>query len=118
LSGSRGDDGRRDKAMPIGMILSELKKELAEVLGEQLIAVRLYGSYARGEERADSDIDVLVLVRQIDNYGALIQRTSTAVASIPLRHDAVISRTFAVDADYRQQQTPFFLNVRRESVAV
>jgi len=105
-------------ATPIGAILSELKQTLTEALGDQLISVRLYGSYARGEERSDSDIDVLVLVRRIDDYGDLIRRTSAMVADTSLRHDVVISRTFAVDEDYRQQQTPFFLNVRRESVPV
>lgn len=101
----------------IGTILLELKERLAEVLGDQFVSVRLFGSYARGEERADSDIDVLVLVRQIDDYGELIRRTSATVSDISLRYNVVLSRTFAVDEDYRQQQTPF-LNVRRESVVV
>ena len=103
---------------PIGTILLELKERLAVVFGDQLVAVRLFGSYARGEERVDSDIDVLVLVRQIDDYGELIRRTSAAVADISLRHDVVISRTFAVDEEYRQRQIPFFMNVRSESVLV
>ncbi len=105
-------------ATALDEILSELKQALAGVLGTQLIAVRLYGSHARGEERADSDIDVLILVRQIDDYGDLIRRTSATVADISLRHDVVISRSFAVEREYRQQQTPFFMNVRRESVPV
>ncbi|MBI3960276.1 MAG: nucleotidyltransferase domain-containing protein [Chloroflexi bacterium] len=105
-------------ATALSEVLSEVKQALTEALGEQLIAVRLFGSYARGEERADSDIDLLVLVRQIDDYGDLIRRTSATVADISLRHDVVISRAFAVDGDYRRQQTPFFMNVRRESVPV
>lgn len=105
-------------AISLGEVLSEVKQALTETLGEQLVAVRLFGSYARGEERADSDIDLLVLVRQIDDYVELIRRTSAAVADISLRHDVVLSRTFAAAQDYREQQTPFFLNVRRESVSV
>ena len=102
----------------LGEVLSKVKQALTEVLGEQLIAVRLFGSYARGEARADSDIDLLVLVRQIDDYVELIRRTSAPVADISLLHDVVVSRTFAVAQDYREQQTPFFMNVRRESVPV
>ncbi len=105
-------------ATSLGEVLCEVKQALNETLGEQLVAVRLYGSYARGEERADSDIDLLVLVRQIDDYIELIRRTSIQVADISLRYDVVVSRTFAVAQDYQKQQTPFFLNVRRESVTV
>jgi len=99
-------------------ILAEVKRALSDELGEQLVAIRLFGSYARGDERADSDIDLLVLVRQIDDYTQMIRRTSIPVADISLRYDVVLSRIFAEEKDFREQQTPFFMNVRRESIAV
>lgn len=105
-------------ATALGEVLSEVKQSLSDALGERLVAVRVFGSYARGEGRADSDIDVLVLVRKVDNYGDLIQCTSQPMADISLRHDVVLSRIFATPQDYQDSQTPFFLNVRRESVPV
>jgi len=105
-------------ATALSEVLSEVKQSLNETLGERLVSVRVFGSYARGEGRTDSDIDVLVLVQKVDNYGDLIRCTSQSMADISLRHDVVLSRTFATAQDYRESQTPFFLNVRRESVPV
>lgn len=105
-------------ATALSEVLSEVKQSLNETLGERLVSVRVFGSYARGEERTDSDIDVLVLVQKVDNYGDLIRRTSQSMADISLRHDVVLSRTFATAQDYRESQMPFFLNVRRESVPI
>lgn len=99
-------------------ILRSLRRELARVLGDQLQSVFLYGSQARGQARADSDIDVLVVVRDDSDYGDLIRRTSAAVSALSLQHDVVISRVFVSGERFEQEQTPFLLNVRREGVPV
>jgi len=99
-------------------ILRTLRRELTRVLGDQLVSVILYGSRARGQARSDSDIDVLVVVRDDSDYGDLIRRTSTAVAALSLQHDVVISRAFVSRERFEHEQTPFLLNVRREGVPV
>lgn len=99
-------------------ILRSLRRELIRVLGDQLQSVFLYGSQARGQARADSDIDVLVVVRDDSDYGDLIRRTSAAVSALSLQHDVVISRVFVSGERFEQEQTPFLLNVRREGVPV
>ena len=99
-------------------ILRSLRRDLAHALGDQLQAVILYGSQARGQARPDSDIDVLVVVRDDSNYGDLIRRTSAAVSGLSLQHDAVISRAFVSRERFDQEQTPFLLNVHREGVAI
>ena len=43
-------------------ILEEYVKGLLEIVGKDLNKVILYGSYARGDFRKDSDIDVAVVV--------------------------------------------------------
>ena len=95
-------------------ILRDLRGELTRSLGDQLVSVLLYGSQAR----PDSDIDVLVVVRDDSDYGDLIRRTSAAVSALSLRYDVVISRAFVSQARYEREQSPFLLNVRREGVAI
>ena len=99
-------------------ILQRLRHELARVLGDQLEAIMLFGSRARGEAQADSDIDVLVVVRGEFDYGDLIQRTSAVVSALSLEYDVVISRAFASKARFDHERSPFFVNVRREGVSV
>lgn len=41
----------------IRKLMKELKEGLSRIYGEQLKAVYLYGSYARGDYREGSDVD-------------------------------------------------------------
>ena len=78
----------------------------------------LYGSRARGEHRPDSDIDVLVVVRDPVDYQALIERTSDVVSALSLENDVVISRAFVGVERFERGQSPFLLNVRREGIVL
>ncbi|MFQ5737863.1 MAG: nucleotidyltransferase domain-containing protein [Acidobacteriota bacterium] len=99
-------------------ILQEYRALLTGVLGEDLKFIVLYGSQARGDAEAGSDIDVLCVMRGPFDYGGLIERTSQASAQISLRYEVVISIAFVTIDDYRTRGTPFLMNVRREGVAV
>lgn len=99
-------------------ILRVLQKELKDTLGERVEKVILYGSQARGDARDDSDIDVLVVLKDDFKYGMLLKKTSRAVAKLSLDNDVVISRAFATRQQYEQSQIPFLMNVRREGIAI
>lgn len=45
--------------------LDQFVERLKDELGDDLIAVWLYGSRARGERHEESDIDVLVITREV-----------------------------------------------------
>lgn len=102
----------------LDQVLQALRLGLKKVLGDQLETVILFGSQARGEARIDSDVDVLIVVRDEFDYGDLIQRTSTLVSALSLEYDVVISRAFTSRQRFDQERSPFFLNVRREGVTV
>ena len=103
----------------IKKILRELKKGLIEIYGDQLKAVILFGSFARGEGRLpDSDIDVMVVLKGEFNYWEMDKRSSELVASLSLENDVVISRVFASEAVYANSKMPLYINVRKEGVAV
>lgn len=48
-------------------ILKIFAKKMLELYGDDLAKVVLYGSYARGDNRENSDIDIMVLVRASDD---------------------------------------------------
>ncbi len=102
----------------LAAILAVLHGEFTRLLGDQLEAMYLYGSQARGEARPDSDIDVLAVIRGEFDTDALIERTSEVVSALSLEYDVVISRAFTSKDSFERAQTPFLLNVRREGVAV
>ncbi|MCL6614767.1 MAG: nucleotidyltransferase domain-containing protein [Firmicutes bacterium] len=100
------------------VILAEYRRRLYEVLGDELDAVMLYGSQARGEAAEDSDIDVLCILKRPFNLGKMIHRTSKITAEISLAYDVVISRVFVTREDYETKRIPFLMNVRREAIPI
>ena len=103
----------------IRKILRELKKGLVKIYGDQLKAVYLFGSFARGEGRLpDSDVDVMVVLNGEFNYMEVDKGSSEFVSSLCLKYDVVISWRFASETDYLQSGMPVMINIRKEGVAV
>ena len=99
-------------------ILAELRRHLAELYGERLVDVILFGSQARGDAVEGSDIDVLIVLKGQVYPGLEIDRTGNFVAKLSLEHDVLISTVFVSETEFAFSQMPLLLNVRREGIYV
>ena len=97
-------------------VLDELKAGLQAIYGERLQGVYLYGSYARGGQDSESDVDVLIVLDRCDRYAAEVDRTSALVSELSLKHDRSISRVFVSQQDWSSRETPFLANARDEVI--
>ncbi len=57
----------RDRRIPEPIVeaLYDFRARVEAEFGDRLLDLRLYGSWARGEQHEESDVDVLVVVRDI-----------------------------------------------------
>lgn len=99
-------------------ILSSLRTGLKDLLGDQLEAVYLFGSRARGDAQPDSDIDVLVVLNGEFDYFNVIERTSKLVVNLSLENDTVVSLAFTTKENYTHKMSPFLMNVRKEGIVL
>ncbi len=99
-------------------ILSELRERLKEIYGPRLVRLVLFGSQARGDAAAGSDLDVLVVLQGPVDAGLEINRTGGVVAELSLAHDAVIACVFMDEERFLHRQGPFLRNVRREGITL
>ena len=97
-------------------ILNELQVELTQLLWDKLDALYIYGSQARGEATSDSDIDVLVVIRGDYNHHELSQLVNPVESNLSLKYDTLISLIFISDHRYKNEDSPFLINVRKEAV--
>jgi len=97
-------------------ILREVKERLREILGDDLVEVILFGSYARGEAREDSDVDVLVVVRRrltLEEYNRLSEITEKYV----LEKGLVVS-LIVYPISPGMEHNPLIQNVYAEGIKV
>ena len=98
-------------------LLAELRVGLQPLYGGRLHDIYLYGSYARGEDVPESDVDVLIVLDAVPSYAAEVDRTGALVASLSLKHSISISRVFVSHVDWQRGQSPFLQNTREEAIA-
>lgn len=97
-----------------------LKEKLQKIYGERLVAVVLYGSHARGEGDEESDIDLLVLLQDIDDFWAEVHTIAEVESQIHelLDYQVLLSAIPAKAKDFYRKETPIFMNARKEGILV
>lgn len=96
--------------------LNDLQQALAQIYGERLRGIYLYGSYARGDYHPDSDVDVIIALEGMVNPSQEIDRIGDRVAAICLERNILIA-TFPVPEKWLEtRKSPLFENVRREGI--
>jgi Nucleotidyltransferase domain. len=98
-------------------LLARLRAELEQVYAARLRGVYLYGSYARGEEDAESDVDVIIVLDRVDGYLDEVRRTSALISALSLESGLSISRVLVPEHDWIERDSPFLANARMEAIA-
>ena len=98
------------------VLRKELREALADLFGSQLETLYLYGSQARGDAKPDSDIDVLVVLKDDFDYFDMVEYTGQTASKLSLRYDTVISLAFTSREKFKNRRDPFLLNVHQDGV--
>ncbi|MCG6551325.1 MAG: nucleotidyltransferase domain-containing protein [Candidatus Magnetominusculus sp. LBB02] len=104
------------KGKNIANLMRELSACLGELYGSRLRGVYLFGSYARGDNDIESDVDVLIVLDAIENYACEVDSTGYLISGLSLEYGVSISRVFIPYNDWLHGQTQFVANVRTEAV--
>ena len=96
--------------------MKELKEGLAQIYGDKLKAVYLYGSYARGEAQSDSDLDVMIVLNNYESYGKEIDRSGELTSNLSLAYGISISRVVMKELQWKISDTPLLRNIRMEGI--
>jgi predicted nucleotidyltransferase len=95
--------------------LTRFRQALGRLFGTRLERVVLYGSRARGDGRPDSDYDVAVFLRDMDNLGVELWRLAGLSSSIVEETgDVVHAMPYAAGA--YNERTPLMREIRREGL--
>ena len=98
-------------------LVAELKAGLIQLYGPNLNSILIFGSYARGEQDNESDLDVLVILDHFEHYGTEIDRSGHLTSDLSLKYGVSISTIFVTHQDWLERDTPLLRNARFEAIA-
>jgi predicted nucleotidyltransferase len=97
-------------------ILTETRECFDIIYAQRIKEMILFGSYARGDFEAGSDIDLLLLLDHLDDMETERARYMPVVCELSLKYDTVVSVIPMEFETYQTRKTPLIMNVQREGV--
>lgn len=106
---------RAKKRAEIQKIIDVYLDGIKNICGEDLVQVSLFGSYARGDFRADSDINMLIVANKETYYKSELQDLTVDLMT---QHDIWIDMVFKDSKYFRKWQNAdsFLRNIAKEEV--
>ena len=101
----------------VRLALVELQTLLRQLYGAHAPVMLVYGSFARGQATADSDVDVVLIYPKDILPGTEIYRLREILSNLNLRYQVLISVLPVEKQHDKTFQTTFWKNVRREAVS-
>lgn len=97
--------------------LLQMSSDLSKVYGDYLVKIVLYGSYARGEQTAESDVDIALFLKN-GNTEKMHDEMTDIVVDYELNQGVTLS---VVPIEYEQYQAwnkalPFYQNIDKEGL--
>src|SRR5208283_1533193 len=96
-------------------ILTRFRAALAEVYGDRLERVVLFGSRARGDAHAESDYDVVVFLRGMTDRGSELHRLASLTADISSETGELV-QAMPYAAGAYNERTPLMREIRIEGI--
>ena len=98
--------------------LKSMINELKISLGDNIVSVVLYGSYARGEETAESDVDIAVFLNKTSS------EVRDSIIECAAKYELEVGKVLSViDIDINnyekwKETMPFYKNINKEGICL
>ena len=99
-------------------IVAKCRKVLEDHYGDRLGGVVLYGSLARGEATQESDVDLLVLLKEPFDFFDELWVIVDILYDVQLESERLISAKPAHMDDFEQGSIQLYRNALREGIRV
>jgi len=116
-------EGMERETMPLSAAVLEAAAEYGQRLrsrfGEEVAAIRLFGSYARGEAHEESDVDIAVVLDSVD--WATRREVIDLATEVGLERELHLSPTLFDRTTFelwRRQERALVVDILREGVQV
>ncbi len=98
--------------------IEKCKDILKKHYGKKFQGLVLYGSFARRENTSESDIDLLVLLKEPFNYFKELREIVDLLYPIQLNSKYLISAQPAAEGEFKEGVIQLYRNARRDGILI
>ena len=99
-------------------ILAKFKQEISKIYQGELRQLILYGSQARGTAKPESDIDILILLKNGNNNQKKYEKVINLISDLCLEYEVLISCVYVSENQFKTEKSPLLINIHREGIAI
>ncbi len=113
--------GSKMNEQVISKVGKEVTESMLECYGDKVSKIILYGSYARGDNREDSDMDLIVLFDRPYKEVITYRKDVSKIASrVGLKNDIMVSIVFRDVKSFNEDKDilPFYQNIVKEGYTI
>ena len=96
--------------------LNKFKSDIQDLYHKKLVSLVLYGSYARGTATELSDIDILLVLKDMDSPYKEISTTSDITINYLLDYNLNISIVPTTEKRLAEDNLSFYRNIKDEGI--
>ena len=103
------------------IVLQEVENASKQLYGDKLNKIILYGSYARGDNTEESDIDIMIILDgDIDDVKKMRSLTAEMASNISIEQEVFLSIVLRDKKHFEDSLDflPFYQNIEREGITV
>ncbi len=105
----------------LSLILKEVARSYRTTYGDNLTRIILYGSYARGDYRDDSDIDIVAIVKgSRKKLQDELEEVWDVSHDLSLEYGIIVSPTVIPQDEFEKCKNviPYYRNIEKEGILV
>lgn len=105
----------------LNILLKKLAEICQSVYGSDIVKILMYGSYVRGTFTADSDLDVVAIVKgSRDELQRKLKTVWDYSCELELEYGTILSPTVIPYEEFEtyKQDMPYYRNIEQEGVAI
>ena len=103
----------------VQQIAQEYKTILRDIYGDDLAELILYGSYARGDQHEESDVDFAIVFRNPEiRPSAELFTTSPIASRLSLKYGLIISSLPVLLYKKQTSMQGVYQNIRKEGISI
>ncbi|MEW5693044.1 MAG: nucleotidyltransferase domain-containing protein [Candidatus Hydrogenedentota bacterium] len=99
--------------------IEEFVRRVRELLGDKLLQIKLYGSKARGDDTEESDIDIMLVLK--DKNPDIRMKITKIAVNVDSKYGTFTALNIFSEYEYEKNlyfEGPFITNVLKEGISL